>query len=155
MDKTLLQITYSFQEISSVAAQLLAACHQFRIVTLSGEMGAGKTTLTAALCQLLGTNSPANSPTFSVINEYQYNLQGETGKIYHMDLYRMKNTEEAINAGIEDCLEECRATNTWCFVEWPEQAPRLLVAPYVQVAISSLNETNRVLTATLVTQNHD
>ena len=81
-----------------------------------GEMGAGKTTFITALCRRLGVATTMSSPTFSIINEYA-TTEGNT--IYHMDLYRLKNEEEAIAAGVEDALYSGHI----CLVEWPEKAP--------------------------------
>ena len=56
-----------------------------------------------------------SSPTFSIINEYAY----PSGLIYHLDLYRLKNEDEALRAGVEDCLN----SRSICLVEWPNRAP--------------------------------
>ena len=84
-----------------------------------GEMGAGKTTFITAYGKKMGVISAMSSPTFSIINEYIT----ESGNIfYHMDLYRLKNEEEAITAGVEDALY----SGNICMVEWPEKAPKIL-----------------------------
>ena len=66
----------------------------------------------------MGVTDVVTSPTFSIINQYK-TKDGQT--VYHMDLYRIKDENEAINAGVEDCLY---SGNT-CLVEWPEKAPRV------------------------------
>lgn len=65
-------------------------------------MGAGKTTFIHALCEVMEVKDTISSPTFSIINQYAT----ATGKtIYHMDLYRLKDEQEAVNTGVEeDCL---------------------------------------------------
>ena len=64
-------------------------------------MGAGKTTLVNAICKELGVEENVTSPTYALIQEYHFN----SNIIYHIDLYRVKSIEEAIDAGIEDCLQ--------------------------------------------------
>lgn len=90
-----------------------------RVLALYGEMGAGKTTFTAALLRAMGSTDVANSPTFSIINHYK-TTSGEM--VYHMDWYRLRDEEEAIQAGVEDAL----FSRAWCVVEWPEKAEGLL-----------------------------
>ncbi len=85
------------------------------VVALQGPMGAGKTSFVHALCDLKHVKDPVTSPTFSLVNEY---LLPDGQKIYHMDLYRLRDDEEAMQAGIEDILY----SGACCFVEWPEKA---------------------------------
>jgi tRNA threonylcarbamoyladenosine biosynthesis protein TsaE len=81
-------------------------------------MGTGKTTFIAALCRAAHVKTQPSSPTFSLVNEY-VTLEGES--VYHIDLYRIKDHEEARNAGIEEILH----SGAICFVEWPEKAPEI------------------------------
>ncbi|MDW8272652.1 MAG: tRNA (adenosine(37)-N6)-threonylcarbamoyltransferase complex ATPase subunit type 1 TsaE [Chitinophagales bacterium] len=88
--------------------------HEFygcKVFLLSGEPGAGKTTLVRNFCSILGVTDEVCSPTYTIINEY-HTRTGE--KIYHIDLYRLKNKEEAVEAGVIDILDR---TN-WTFIEW-------------------------------------
>ncbi len=90
-----------------------------KIVCFHGEMGAGKTTMIKQIVEHLGTEDIVNSPTFSIVNEYNL-LGGE--RVYHMDLYRIKNVEELIGLGFEDYLH----SGDMCLIEWPEIAEDLL-----------------------------
>lgn len=107
-------------------------------------MGAGKTTLIHALCDMLGVKDAVSSPTFALINEYRF--AGEAGEqiIYHMDWYRLAHAEEAVDAGMEDALKDSRAI---CFIEWPEKAPELVPGHYVEVSLEWLDENERRLSA--------
>ena len=98
-------------------------------------MGSGKTTFIHTLCETLQVSSPVTSPTFSIINEYAF----PAGKIFHLDLYRIKNEDEAIRAGVEDCLY----SGEICLVEWPEKAPGIFPPDTQSVFISLLDPATR------------
>lgn len=94
-----------------------------RVFTLTGPMGAGKTTLVKALCAARGVHDATASPTFSIINEYAYgDDKGVAHSIFHLDLYRLRDEDDAISAGVEDTLYQ----DAVCFVEWPEIIAHLL-----------------------------
>lgn len=112
---------YTLPEIDQTARWLLDELKDRRVIALHGTMGAGKTTLVSAICSLLKVEDVVSSPTFSVINEYRYHENGTTKRLYHIDLYRLKDEEEAIRTGVEDCLY----SGDYCFVEWPERAEAL------------------------------
>ncbi len=78
-------------------------------------MGSGKTTLIKEICKGLQIYDGISSPTFSIVNEY-CNLKGE--KIYHFDLYRLKNKEELEEIGFNEYL----SSQNLCIIEWPEIA---------------------------------
>jgi tRNA threonylcarbamoyladenosine biosynthesis protein TsaE len=101
-------------------------------------MGAGKTTFIHALCKVLNVKNAVSSPTFAIINEYK---SVDAGIIYHMDLYRIKNEKEAVEAGIEDCL----LSGNFCLVEWPDKIPGLLPDNSLQIFIDvNDNKTRRL-----------
>jgi tRNA threonylcarbamoyladenosine biosynthesis protein TsaE len=110
---------FSLDQIGSVAELCWNEIGDSRVIALHGKMGAGKTTFIHALCEKKGIASGVTSPTFSIINEYVYQDEDQQKKIYHIDLYRLKDEQEAILAGVEDCLY----SGHYCFVEWPEIAP--------------------------------
>jgi tRNA threonylcarbamoyladenosine biosynthesis protein TsaE len=113
-----MEVNFSLEEINDVAKKVIDAMANKKVIALHGQMGAGKTTFTHAFCDALGVVDVVSSPTFSIINQYQ-TKQGET--IYHLDLYRLKDEEEAINAGVEDCLY----SDNICLIEWPERIPTI------------------------------
>ncbi|HEV7329836.1 MAG TPA: tRNA (adenosine(37)-N6)-threonylcarbamoyltransferase complex ATPase subunit type 1 TsaE [Flavisolibacter sp.] len=104
-----------------------------------GEMGAGKTTLIEALCAAKGVKERMGSPTFSIINQYVYTEKGDEKTIYHIDLYRLKDEEEIIQAGVEDCVY----SGSICMIEWPQKAPGLFDSTAANIFIEPLSDTQR------------
>ncbi len=131
---------FQVAQIKQVAQMLWKEGKQKKVWAFYAPMGAGKTTLIHALCDELGVKDAVGSPTFAIINEYQ---SDETGMIYHMDWYRLKNEEEAQRAGVEDCLY----SGNLCLVEWPENAQGILPADIFAIHIEVLDaNTRRVYT---------
>jgi len=134
-----MQYEVSLEHLSQFAEQFWKEVGDAKVILLHGQMGAGKTTTIAALCKYKGVIDVVGSPTFSIINQYQYQEQGEGKSIYHIDLYRLKDMEEIIQAGVEDCVY----SGNICFIEWPEKAPELFDDKVVHVSIEAINETTR------------
>lgn len=131
--------TFQLEEINAVATELIPLVRG-QVVALHGEMGAGKTTLVHALGEQMGAGQVVSSPTFSIINEYNWN--GE--RVYHIDLYRLKDEEEAIQAGVEDCLY----SGSTCLVEWPERAPGIFPPGTLHISLKVVNTQARKLLIT-------
>jgi tRNA threonylcarbamoyladenosine biosynthesis protein TsaE len=132
------KFTYKLDEIKKVATRFWRAIGAKKVVAFHGLMGAGKTTFIHALCDVKGVKDVVGSPTFSIINEYYF----PTGMIFHIDLYRLKDEQEAIRAGVEDCLY----SDHICFVEWPEKAPGIFPTNTVHVFIEVGDSETRHLT---------
>ncbi|WP_346236435.1 tRNA (adenosine(37)-N6)-threonylcarbamoyltransferase complex ATPase subunit type 1 TsaE [Niabella insulamsoli] len=133
--------TYRLAEIKQAAAWLREQLKDRKVVALHGDMGAGKTTLVNAFCELMEVSDAVSSPTFSIINEYNFPEKGVDHSLYHIDLYRLQNEEEAKRAGVEDCLY----SGDYCFVEWPERATTLFPPETVHVYIHLEDDTTRRL----------
>ncbi len=142
MPKTLLQISYTLANIQDAAHQFWQYAHQYRVLAFSGEMGAGKTTFIHHLCENLGVEDAVSSPTFALINEYHFKDAGKDRIIYHMDWYRLKDTEEAIQTGMEDCLLQ---KDNYSLIEWPEKAMDILPLPYIWVEITTNSPSERTM----------
>jgi tRNA threonylcarbamoyladenosine biosynthesis protein TsaE len=99
------------------------------LVTLMGDLGAGKTTLVQAICRGLGVTEPVTSPTFALIHEYA----APTARIVHCDLYRLRTDAEVSSLGLDDALGD-PATIT--LVEWPERAGQLLPVPSLMLMLA-------------------
>lgn len=137
-----MDLIFSLAEIDNAARQFLKLTAGRKVFAFHAEMGAGKTTFIHALSEALGTEDTVGSPTFSIINQYQ--IPGDEC-IYHIDLYRLKDEEEALQAGVEDCFY----SGNYCFVEWPEKTPALLPPGTVHVSVLPLNNETRKLTINL------
>jgi tRNA threonylcarbamoyladenosine biosynthesis protein TsaE len=139
---------FTLSQLPQVARAIWKEGKQKKIWAFHAPMGAGKTTFIHALCEELGVVSAISSPTFAIINEYK---SKEAGAIYHMDWYRLKNEEEAVNAGVEDSL----LSKDLCLVEWPENAAGLLPDDTFHIHIEVLDpETRRLFTGVLPGENN-
>lgn len=129
----------TLENLDDFAARFWSYVGAFNVFAFFGQMGAGKTTLITHLCRYKGVKDTIGSPTFSIINEYSYNTSTGEKTIYHIDLYRLKDEEEIVQAGVEDCIY----SNNICMVEWPEKAPHLLNENVVNVYIEAIDEETR------------
>jgi tRNA threonylcarbamoyladenosine biosynthesis protein TsaE len=130
-----MDLIYTLAETDQVAAQLVAQYASKPVWVFKAPMGAGKTTLIAAIGRALGMQNAMSSPTFSIMNEYQ--IQGKL--IYHMDWYRLDSEAEARHAGVEAALEEADLS----LVEWPEKAPNLVPDDALVVTIELIDPNQR------------
>ena len=117
---------------------LLTLCPQARVYAFEARMGAGKTTLISQLSRELGTNDVANSPTFAIVNVYEF---GEE-EMYHFDCYRLKNLQGAMDLGAEEYLY----SGNYCFIEWPGVLSPILPDDTVAILIDVQEDGTRKLT---------
>ncbi|MCL6523276.1 MAG: tRNA (adenosine(37)-N6)-threonylcarbamoyltransferase complex ATPase subunit type 1 TsaE [Thermoflavifilum sp.] len=138
------RFVYDLAEIDRAARFCWNQLQQAHVMAFYGEMGAGKTTLIQAMCSQKRVQEVVSSPTFSLINEYSYiNDQGQRQLIYHIDLYRLKTIDEAIQAGVEDCLYRPGI----CLIEWPALIQLLLPHDTVHLYMYMLDSQKRMLKA--------
>lgn len=126
------------ESLPQAAAEFIDAMTPGMVYAFHGEMGAGKTTFIAELIRQLGSDDEANSPTFSIVNEYDTALWG---KIYHLDCYRLESEEEGYDAGVEDYFN----SGATSFVEWPERIEGILPYDVVKVSITVAPDGGRIL----------
>ena len=112
-------IIESQSRIDDAAREFLEKVGDTRVIALSGELGAGKTTFIQAMCRILGVPGGVTSPTFALINEY---FTPDEQSIYHFDLYRIEDPEELLDVGYEEYFY----SGSRCFIEWPEKAEQLI-----------------------------
>jgi tRNA threonylcarbamoyladenosine biosynthesis protein TsaE len=133
---------FTLDEIDTVAAELWQLGKNRKVWTFDGDMGAGKTTLIAAICRHLGVNDAVSSPTFALVNEYHFEQDGVDTILYHSDWYRLSGTEEAIESGLEDLFADKTA---YCFVEWPDKATAILPKDCLVIHIRSKDISARII----------
>ena len=126
-----MDLRFHLQEIGTAALDFWRQFPTETIFAFHGEMGAGKTTFIHALCEAKGVTDTVGSPTFPIINEYA----SPSGNIFHMDLYRLKDEEEAVRAGVEDVLY----SGDLCLVEWPDRAPGIFPAGTIHLRITVID----------------
>jgi tRNA threonylcarbamoyladenosine biosynthesis protein TsaE len=134
-----MDLNFSLDNIETVVQEFIDMLGKKNVVALHGEMGAGKTTFVHAVCRAMGVIDAISSPTFSIINQYQTH---DEKTIYHIDMYRLKDEEEAVQAGVEDCLY----SGNYCFVEWPDKATGIFPADTLHITITALENETRKLT---------
>jgi tRNA threonylcarbamoyladenosine biosynthesis protein TsaE len=102
------------------------------VITIEGDLGAGKTTLTRAICRGYGVTDDVTSPTFTIVHEYA----SPRSAVYHLDLYRLRNAHELVTIGWDDIL----AARALVIVEWPDRAPGLMPHGHAPISLSHIAE---------------
>lgn len=134
----------NLESLPAAAEEFVGLMDDYTVFAFNGDMGAGKTTFIRALVQALGVDAEeANSPSFSLINEYRSDTTAEL--IYHFDLYRLESLDEALEIGVEDYFD----SGAVCLIEWPERVADILPDETVRVDISEDADGSRLLKVTL------
>jgi tRNA threonylcarbamoyladenosine biosynthesis protein TsaE len=108
------------------------------LVTLSGELASGKTTLARAICRGYGVPNEITSPTYTLVHEYD----APRSRVFHLDLYRLRGPGDLANLGWDEIL----ASEALVLIEWPERAGDLLPRDHVPILLQHLpNEPHRRL----------
>lgn len=121
-----------------LAAKYILDATPHKVILFYGEMGAGKTTLVKEISRTLGVKGATGSPTFSLVNEYHIN---DREKLFHFDMYRLKNESEAYDMGMDEYLY----SGDWCLVEWPENIPNLIPEHHTAIHLKTLSNGSRRL----------
>ncbi len=114
-----------------VGAALAGALAGGLVVTLAGDLGAGKTTLVRGLLRALGWTEPVKSPTYSLVEYYPFSSL----YLYHFDFYRFADPSEWETAGMADCFRD----DSVCLVEWPERVATWLPAPDLALELAHVD----------------
>ena len=120
------------EETEAVAARLAAVLRPGDVVTVSGELGAGKTTFVRGACRALGITQPVTSPTFTIGHRYD--------GVAHLDLYRFAGVSAAEWGDLEPYFD-----GTIAFVEWPEAGESALPEPRFRVRMRHIDEAHRMI----------
>lgn len=130
-----MEFLFKLADIQNIAEEIINQS-KHKVILFDGQMGAGKTTLIKALSKELGVVDVANSPTFSIVNEYKT----ETNQtVFHFDLYRLEEEEEAYDMGIDEYFD----SGNWCFIEWPEKTPNLIPDEHHTIKFELIDENIR------------
>ncbi len=134
-------IVHSIDDLDKVVTELIKYAGDCKTLLFYGEIGAGKTTFIQRFCKHFEVAEKVTSPTFSLINEYTFKSKTDQSEqlIYHLDLYRLKNINEAIDIGIEDYLYD----KYYCLIEWPEIIEPLFPEHVVKIKIQLLDNSSR------------
>lgn len=106
------------------------------LVTLSGELGAGKTTLCRGLIRACGHQGAVKSPTYTIVEPYDFGSR----RIIHFDFYRLEDPEELEYLGFRDYFDD----NTLCLIEWPEKGEKHLPQEDLHISLQSDNSGRRL-----------
>ncbi len=133
----------SLEALPEAARELLSSFPGEKVFAFYGTLGAGKTTFIKEICRQLEVVDTVSSPTFALINEY---MTADDERVYHFDLYRIKNASEALDIGFEEYVY----SQEYCLIEWPEKISHYLPDNHVAVKINEDNEGNREITAGMI-----
>ncbi len=143
----LLEFISDERNLTTKTVELIPILARYPLVFLKGEMGSGKTSLVRTIGDILGFKHEVSSPTFSIINEY-HAVSNNWGiqQVYHMDLYRLKTLQEALDIGILEYLDGPGL----CIIEWPEMLQDLLQnEAHLDIQIEVLENQQRKYTLTV------
>ena len=139
-------IINQLKELEKAAKLLLSYANNRKKWCFYGDLGAGKTTFIKAICLLLKVKEGVTSPTYSLVNEYSYpdTKTNTINQLYHLDLYRLRQFEEALDIGIEEYLYN----NSYCFIEWAQIIEPILPTEVVSIHIEMMEDGRRKITCT-------
>ncbi len=127
--------SFSPEDTERIAGALAGALAVGDVVTVSGELGVGKTTFVRGACRTLGVTATVTSPTYAIGNRYEGRVA-----VSHLDLYRFAGMSEADWADLEPYFEDAVA-----FVEWPEAAESYLPSPRARVGLRLIAPDRRLI----------
>ena len=129
----------SSEETIEIGRQIGALLHKKELVCLTGDLGAGKTTLIKGIVHFLTGTLPSEvvSPTFTYLNIYS-----GSSDVYHFDLYRLSSKEEFLAAGFDEFLEK----DGICLVEWPDRLPEKILKQKTSIHIAYVSQEKRKIT---------
>ena len=133
--------THNKEETQELGRALAGMLLPRTLVTLSGDLGAGKTTLTQGILEALGAIGPHTSPTFVIMKEYMLPRTSKTGikRVYHIDTYRIE-AKDLEHLGFE---EWCSDPQGLVILEWPEQVENLLPEKRIDITLTQVSESER------------
>ena len=127
-------LTASPEETQAVGAAIAPALRSGDVISLTGDLGAGKTTFVQGVARTLGVTDHVVSPTFTLVREYDGTLP-----IYHFDVYRLDHLQDVLDLGFEEILD----LGGIVFIEWGDAIEALLPEAYLQIELTIPGEDSR------------
>ena len=131
MQDTVIHISSGYDETQAIAADFAKILKSGDIITLDGDLGAGKTAFTGGLARGLGISGHITSPTFTIVNEYRSGIM----PLFHFDVYRLSSMDDLYDIGWDDYINE----GGICVVEWADIIRDDLDLPYYEIRITKLS----------------
>lgn len=129
-------VTNSANDTIEFGKSVARAVEKGAVISLVGDLGAGKTTFAKGVARGLGIMGNVTSPTFTILNEYV----GEEKKLYHFDFYRIEDPDELVELGFEDYFPSADGLT---IVEWAEKAPSVLPKKFYQISFEKIDDDKR------------
>ncbi len=140
MDKVLTTLTDLEAEATRFTSTLVPDTGKATLVTLSGELGAGKTAFTKAVASALGVQDTVTSPTFVLEKIYRLPEGQAFKRLVHIDAYRLESGKELAPLGFDEIMRDLQ---TLILLEWPEKVADTLPPPAVRIALSVRDDGSR------------
>ena len=135
-------ITHSAKETIAYGKKIAVGFRGGEVLALSGNLGAGKTTLIKGIAKGLGIKKPVTSPTFIIMNLYKLKTKNQKLKqLVHIDCYRLHSAKDILGIGAEEYFGR---PDTVVVIEWPERIKKILPKKTIRIRISTAGEKKRV-----------
>lgn len=131
------EFIFSVADLPVVVRKVLDSCKEVQVITLSGTLGAGKTTFAIELLRQSGVVGEMQSPTYTYVQIY-HNNAGKS--FYHFDLYRLKNKNDFLFAGFDEFLYQ---SNSLTIIEWPEIVEEILDHNVCEIKLNYVDDVTR------------
>ena len=130
-------ISNSEEQTMQIAKKYAETIKKPIVISLIGDLGAGKTTFSKGFAEGLGVTDVVTSPTFTIMNEYSGRMP-----LYHFDMYRLTSLEDAENLGFNEYFDMFTLKGV-TLVEWAENTPGILPTLHIEVKIKKVDDTKR------------
>ena len=141
MENKTVFISRSEAETEAFAEKMAKELPPGSVLTLDGDLGAGKTVFSRGFARGLGITEPVSSPTYTIIQEYPLE---KGGMLFHLDLYRIANSASALAFGVDEFIDD---PECYALIEWPERISDILPPGRISVCIRHLSDTEREITS--------
>jgi tRNA threonylcarbamoyladenosine biosynthesis protein TsaE len=131
-------ISKSEQDTIDFAEKIASIVTPGSVIALYGNLGAGKTVFSRAFARAIGVKEAVSSPTYTIVQEYK--LDGKFAYLYHLDLYRINNSRDALAFAVDEFLND---SNSYALLEWPERIDDILPPHTIKIMIEHLEDGTR------------